>query len=70
MKSWMLSPKLTLKSVSLLLMLLLLSVNGCAKNSKTELNPINPNDIYQNDKGDWCMTEEYLRDVLQVKIGN
>ncbi len=52
---------------SLLVALTLLLVSCAAKNSIV-LYPITGEDFYRNDKGDYCMTEFYLNEVLDAKI--
>ena len=62
---------LKLKSHLSLVMLAVLTLLllSCASN-QIILYPIRDTDFYKNDKGDYCMTEFYLNEVLQVKIEN
>ena len=45
----------------------ILFLASCA-NNRIVFYPITNQDFYQNDRGDYCMTEFYLNEVMQVKI--
>lgn len=57
-----------LLSLAMLVGLTALSLN-CAANKPIVFYPIQDTDFYRNDKGDYCMTEFYLNEVLEAKIG-
>ena len=57
-----------LSSLVILVGLTLLSLNCASK--QIVLYPIRGSDFYKNDKGDNCMTDFYLNEILQVKIDN
>lgn len=47
---------------------LILSLTSCAR--RTIISPISNQDIYKNEKGDTCFSDDYLKEVLNVKIDN
>lgn len=48
------------------LMLLLVTLTGCART--VTLYPIQPTDFYVQENGDICMSEFYFNEVLKVKL--
>jgi len=62
----MLLNRLIKKSVPLGLILLLTIFAGCSRSVR--LYPILDTDIYVKDNGDVCMTDRYMKEVLQIKI--
>lgn len=47
-------------------MLCLIGLTGCT--NKTVIYPILDTDVYLNEKGDTCMSEFYVEEVLKAKI--
>jgi uncharacterized protein YceK len=56
----------TRRLVLLVLILLSVSLSGCS--TAVKLYPITDTDIYVKENGDVCMSEYYMKEVLDAKI--
>ena len=59
-----------LKTLSYLVILLALSAYWISCTSRIVLHPITDKDFWITDKGDYCMSEGFFNEVMNLKIEN